>query len=107
MVKVIKKGENIMMNIKPLGDKILIKRQEAVSKTSGGIVLPDTAKEKPKEGKVIALGDGKLLESGEKAKPQVKKGDRVLFASYAGTEVKIDGEDYLLMSQDDILAVIE
>ncbi|MGR3309305.1 MAG: co-chaperone GroES [Candidatus Brocadiales bacterium] len=95
------------MNVKPLGDKILVKRQEAVSKTSGGIVLPDAAKEKPKEGKVIALGDGKIMESGEKAKPLVKKGDRVLFTSYAGTEVKINGDEYLLMSQDDILAVIE
>ncbi len=96
-----------MMNVKPLGDKILIKRQEAVSKTSGGIVLPDAAKEKPKEGKVIALGDGKIMESGEKAKPLVKKGDRVIFTSYAGTEVEINGDEYLLMSQDDILAVIE
>jgi chaperonin GroES len=94
------------MNVKPLGDKILVKRQEAVSKTSGGIVLPDSAKEKPKEGKVIALGDGKIMENGEKAKPQVKKGDKVLFTSYAGTEVKVDGEEYLLMSQDDILAII-
>lgn len=95
------------MNVKPLGDKILIKRQEAESKTSGGIVLPDTAKEKPKEGKVVALGDGRITGSGDKVKPQVKKGDRVLFASYAGTEVQINGDEYLLMSQDDILAVIE
>ena len=95
------------MNVRPLGEKVLIKRIEAEGKTAGGIVLPDTAKEKPKEGKIIALGDGKLLKSGERAKFQVKKGDRVLFSSYGGTEVKIDGEDYLLMTEDDILAVIE
>jgi len=95
------------MNVRPLGEKVLIKRVEAEGKTSGGIVLPDTAKEKPKEGKVIAIGDGRILKSGERVKFQVKKGDRVLFSSYGGTEVKIDGEDYLLMSEDDILAVIE
>ena len=95
------------MNIRPLGEKVLIKRVEAEGKTSGGIVLPDTAKEKPKEGKVIAIGDGRILKSGARAKVQVKKGDRVLFSSYGGTEVRIDGEDYLLMSEDDILAVIE
>jgi len=95
------------MNVRPLGEKVLIKRVEAEGKTSGGIVLPDTAKEKPKEGKVIAIGDGRILKSGARAKVQVKKGDRVLFSSYGGTEVKIDGEDYLLMSEDDILAVIE
>ena len=95
------------MNVRPLGEKILIKRIEAEGKTAGGIVLPDTAKEKPKEGKVIALGDGKLLKNGERAKFQVKKGDRVLFSSYGGTEVKIDGEEYLLMSEEDILAVID
>ena len=95
------------MNVRPLGEKVLLKRVEAEGKTAGGIVLPDTAKEKPKEGKVIAIGDGRILKSGERAKVQVKKGDRVLFSSYGGTEVKIDGEEYLLMSEDDILAVIE
>ncbi|OHC06390.1 MAG: co-chaperone GroES [Planctomycetes bacterium RIFOXYD2_FULL_41_16] len=95
------------MNVRPLGEKVLVKRVEAEGKTAGGIVLPDTAKEKPKEGKVIAIGDGRILKSGERAKVQVKKGDRVLFSSYGGTEVRIDGEDYLLMSEDDILAVIE
>lgn len=94
------------MNIKPLGEKILIKRVEAEGKTPGGIVLPDTAKEKPKEGKVIALGDGKLLKSGDRAKFQVKAGDRVIFTAYGGTEVRIDGEDYLLMSEEEILAVV-
>jgi len=96
-----------MATIKPIGEKILVKRVEAEEKTPGGIVLPDTAKEKPKEGKVIALGEGKRLESGERAEFQVKVGDRVIFSSYAGTEVKVDGEEYLLMSEDDILAVIE
>jgi len=95
-----------MARIKPLGDKVLVKRLEAEEKTAGGIVLPDTAKEKPKQGKVIALGDGVQLESGEKAPFQVKKGDTVLFGSFAGTEVTIDGEEYILMSEDDILAII-
>ena len=95
------------MNVRPLGEKVLVKRVEAEGKTAGGILLPDTAKEKPKEGKIIALGDGRILKSGERAKFQVKKGDRVLFSSYGGAEVKIDGEDYLLMSEDDILAVID
>ena len=96
-----------MAKIKPLGDKILIKRVEAEEKTSGGIVIPDTAKEKPKQGTVVALGDGKMLDSGERAEFQVKASDKVIFASYAGTEVTLDGEEYLLMSEDDILAVVE
>ncbi|MDN3515015.1 MAG: co-chaperone GroES [Candidatus Brocadia sp.] len=95
------------MNVRPLGEKILIQRVQAEGKSAGGIVLPDTAKEKPREGKVIALGDGKLLKNGERAKFQIKKGDRVLFSSYGGTEVKFDGEEYLLMPEDDILAVID
>jgi chaperonin GroES len=95
------------MKTKPLGEKILVKRFEAEEKTEGGILLPDAAKEKPKEGKIIALGDGKLLDSGKRAKFQVKKGDKVVFTSYAGTEIDIDGEEYLLMSEDDILAIIE
>lgn len=95
------------VNIKPLGDKVLIKRVEAQEKTIGGIVLPDTAKEKPKEGKIIALGEGKLLEDGSRAKFQVKKDDNVLFTSYAGNEITISGEEYLLMPEDDILAVID
>ncbi len=96
-----------MAKIKPIGEKILVKRLEPDEKTAGGIVLPDTAKEKPKEGKVIALGSGKTLDSGEKVEFQVKIGDRVIFASYAGSEVTVDGEEYILMSEDDILAVIE
>ncbi len=95
------------MKTKPLGEKILVKRFEAEEKTAGGILLPDAAKEKPKEGKIIALGDGKLLDSGKRAKFQVKKGDKVVFTSYAGTEIDIDGEEYLLMAEDDILAIIE
>ena len=93
--------------VKPLGDKILVRRLEAEKKTKGGIVLPDTAKEKPAEGMVLALGDGKLLESGERAAFQVKKGDRILFSSYAGNEITVDGEELLVMGEEDVLAVIE
>ena len=95
------------MKIKPLADRIVVERLEAETKTAGGIVLPETAKEKPKQGKVIAVGDGKVLDSGELAKPGVKKGDIVLFTSYAGTEVKVDGNEYLIMKEEDVLAVIE
>jgi len=94
-------------NVKPLGDHVLVRRLEAEEKTKGGIVLPDTAKEKPREGKVIAVGEGKILDSGERVAPSVKKGDRVLFSSYAGTEVKIDGEEFLLVREEDILGVVE
>ena len=93
--------------VRPLGDKILLKRLEAESKTKSGIVLPETAKEKPKRGTVIAIGDGKLLDSGERAKFQVKKGDEVIFASYAGTEIKIENEEYLVLSEDEVLAIID
>ena len=93
--------------IVPLGDKILVKRLEAIEKTKGGIVLPDTAKEKPKEGKVVAMGDGKLLDDGARAAFQVKKNDRILFSSYAGTEIQVEGEEYLIMSEDDVLAIIQ
>lgn len=96
----------VSVNVRPLGDRILVKRVEAEEKTKGGIVLPDAAKEKPKEGIVVALGQGKLLDSGERAQPQVKVDDRVLFTSYAGTEVKIDGEEFLIMGEDDVLAVV-
>ncbi|MFN0057559.1 MAG: co-chaperone GroES [Planctomycetota bacterium] len=94
-------------NLRPLNDKIVVKRLEAEEKTRGGIVLPDTAKEKPKEGRVISLGEGKLLKDGARAKFQVKKNDRVLFTSYAGTEIKVSGEEYLIMSEDDVLAIVE
>ena len=93
--------------IVPLYDKVVVKRVEAEEKTKGGIVLPETAKEKPKEGIVVEVGDGRLLDNGERAKFQVQKGDRVIFSSYAGTEIKIDGEEFLIMSEDDILAVIK
>ena len=93
--------------IKPLNDKILVKRTEAEEVTKGGIVLPDSAKEKPKEGTVLALGDGKLLDDGQRALFQVKVGDRILFTSYAGTDIKIDGEEYMILGEDDILAVID
>ncbi len=96
-----------MAKLRPLGDKILVKRVEAESKTKSGIVLPDSAKEKPKRGKVLAIGDGRRLDNGERAALTVKKGDEVLFTSYGGTEVKIDGEEVLVMSEDDVLAVVE
>ncbi len=94
-------------NIVPLNEKIVVKRLEAEEKTAGGIVLPDTAKEKPKQGKVLSLGEGKLLESGKRAPFQVKEGDRVLFTSYAGNEVTIEGEEYLIMTEDDVLAIVD
>jgi len=94
------------VKLKPLGDKVVVKRLEAETTTKGGIVLPDTAKEKPKRGKVLAVGPGKTLDSGEVAKPTVKKGDEVIFSSYAGTEIEVDGREMLIMSTDDILAVL-
>ena len=93
--------------IRPLNDKLVVKRLEAEEKTKGGIVLPDTAKEKPREGKVIAVGEGKLLDNGKRAPIQVKTDDRVIFSSYAGTEIKIGGEDYLILDESDVLAVVE
>jgi len=95
-----------MTKIVPLGDKVLIQRLEAEQKTAGGIVLPDTAKEKPKRGKVIAVGEGKLLEDGKRAEMQVKKGDEVLFSSYSGTDITVGTKEMLIMSEDDILAII-
>ena len=95
------------MNLVPLNDKIIVQRLEAEEKTAGGIVLPDTAREKPKQGKVLSVGDGKLLENGRRAPFQVKEGDRVLFTSYAGNEVTVDGKEYLIMAEDDILAIVD
>lgn len=95
------------MNIRPLADKVLVQRVEAESKTAGGIVLPDTAKEKPQRGKVVNVGEGRLLEDGTRREIQLKKGDLVLFTSYAGTEIKVDGNEYLIMDESDIMAVIE
>jgi chaperonin GroES len=96
-----------MAKLRPLGDKILVKRLEAESKTKSGIVLPDAAKEKPRRGKVLAVGDGKRTDKGERVAVGVKKGDEVIFASYAGTEIKLDGEELMIMSEDDVLAVVE
>ncbi len=95
------------MKVVPLNDKIVVKRLEAEDKTAGGILLPDSAKEKPKQGKVLSLGEGRRLESGKRSPFQVKEGDRVLFTSYAGSEVTIDGQEHLIMTEDDILAVLE
>lgn len=95
------------MQVRPLHDRILVRRLEEEEKTKGGIIIPDTAKEKPSEGRVIAVGDGRIKEDGTKIPMELKKGDRILFSKYAGTEVKIDGEDHLIMRVDDVLAVIE
>lgn len=95
------------MKITPLGDRILVKRLEAEEKTKGGIILPETAKEKPQEGKIEAVGTGKVNEDGKVIPLSLKKGDRIIFTSYAGTEVKSAGEDYLLMREDDVLAIVE
>jgi chaperonin GroES len=95
------------MKIRPLHDRILVKRLEGEEKTAGGLYIPDTAKEKPIEAKVIAVGSGKVLEDGSVRKPEVKAGDRVLFSKYSGTEVTIDGEEHLIMREDDLLAVLD
>ncbi|MHC4126060.1 MAG: co-chaperone GroES [Planctomycetota bacterium] len=95
------------MKIRPLADKVLVERLEAKNKTAGGIVLPDSAKEKPQKGRIISVGKGKTLDDGTVKKMQVKKGDIVLFQNYAGTEVKIDGKEYLIMEESGIMAVIE
>jgi len=94
------------VKLKPLGDKVIVKRVEAETKTKGGIVLPDTAKEKPKRGKVLAVGEGRRTDKGELVKPSVKVGDEVLFTSFAGTEVTEDDDELLIMGQDDILAIL-
>jgi len=94
------------VKLKPLGDKVIVKRVEAETKTKGGIVLPDTAKEKPKRGKVLAVGEGRRTDKGELVKPSVKVGDEVLFASFAGSEITVDGDELLIMGQDDILAIL-
>ncbi|HQR38365.1 MAG TPA: co-chaperone GroES [Blastocatellia bacterium] len=97
-----------MAEIRPLHDRVIVRRIDAnESKTSGGLYIPDTAKEKPQEGEVIAVGKGKLLDSGTRVAPDVKAGDRVLFGKYSGTEVKLDGEELLIMREDEILGIIE
>jgi chaperonin GroES len=95
------------MKIRPLHDRIIVKRIKEEEMTKGGIIIPDTAKEKPSEGKVIAVGDGRLLENGKLQPLDVKKGNKVLFGKYAGTEIKIDGEEHLIMREDDIIAIVE
>jgi chaperonin GroES len=95
------------MKIRPLNDRLLVKRLEEEAKTAGGIIIPDSAKEKPAEGQVVAVGPGKLNDKGDRVALQVKAGDRVLFSKYGGTDVKLDGDDYLIMREDDILGVIE
>lgn len=96
------------VKITPLRDKVVVKRiEEEEQKTPGGIIIPDTAKEKPQIGEVVAVGKGKILQDGKVIPPEVKVGDRVLFAKYAGTEIKIEGEEYLIMSEDEILGIIE
>jgi len=95
------------MKIKPLGDKILVKRVEAETKTNSGIFLPESAKEKPQQAKVIAVGEGKILDNGERAKPTVKKGDTIILSKWGGTELKLDGQEYLVMSEDEVLAIVE
>ncbi len=94
------------MKFRPLHDRLLVKRLEEEEKTKGGIIIPDSAKEKPMEGKIIATGKGKKLEDGKISALDVKVGDKVLFSKYAGTDIKIDGEDYLIMREDDILGII-
>jgi chaperonin GroES len=95
------------MKLKPLQDRILVERVEEEQKTKGGIIIPDTAKEKPAEGKVIAVGNGKLDENGKRIPLDLKKGDRILFGKYSGTEVKIEGKEYIMMREDDVLGIIE
>lgn len=93
--------------IKPLGDRVIIKALGREEKTKSGIVLPDTAKEKPQEGMIVAVGTGKLLDNGQRVALDVKEGDKVIFSKYAGTEVKVDGQDYLILSERDVLAIVE
>lgn len=91
--------------LRPLGDRVVVKVIEQEERTKGGIVLPDTAKEKPQQGEVLAVGPGRILDNGERVEPEVKVGDRVIFAKYGGTEVEVDGEEYLILRESDILAV--
>jgi chaperonin GroES len=93
------------MNVRPLSDRVLVKRVEEEETTKGGIIIPDTAKEKPQQGKVVAIGEGKLLDNGTRIKPAVKVGELVLFGKYSGTEIKVDGHEYLILREDDIFGV--
>ena len=94
------------MKVKPLYDRLVVKRLEEEEKTKGGIIIPDAAKEKPQEGRVIAVGDGKVLENGQKSPLSVKVGDKILFGKYSGTEIKIDGDEHLILREDDVLAIV-
>jgi chaperonin GroES len=107
LIKILIEGRSVFMKVRPLHDRVIVQRLEEEEKTKGGIIIPDTAKEKPIEGKVIAVGAGRIKKDGTKIPLEVKKGNRVLYAKYAETEVKIDGEEYLIMKEDDILAIIE
>jgi len=95
------------MKVRPLHDRILVKRLDTDSKTKGGIIIPDTAQEKPQEGKVVAVGNGRILQDGKVVSLGVKKGDKILFGKYGGNEIKVDGEDYLILEENEILAVLE
>ncbi len=95
------------MKVQPLHDRILVKRIDEEQKTKGGIIIPDTAKEKPQEGKVIAAGKGRVLEDGKVQELAVKKGDKILFSKYAGTEIKLEGDDHIIIREDDVLAILE
>ncbi len=101
-----KTAKKSKVHITPMGDNVLVQRLEAESVTAGGIVLPESAKEKPREGTVIAVGEGRFLEDGTRRKLQVKAGDRIIFSSYAGTEIEVEGEDYLIVREEEILAVV-
>ena len=95
-----------MMNVKPLADRLLVRRVDEAETQKGGIIIPDTAKEKPLQGEVVAVGPGRLTDDGKRVTPEVKKGDRILMGKYSGTEVKIDGDDYVILREDDVLAVM-
>ena len=95
------------MKLTPLGDNVVVKRLESEARTAGGIVLPDAAKEKPQQGRVLSVGDGRLLKDGSRTSPEVQEGDRVLFSTWAGTEIKVAGEEVLILKEDDILAIME
>jgi chaperonin GroES len=95
------------MKIRPLRDRVIVRRLEGEEKTKGGIIIPDSAKEKPQEGEVVAVGNGKLLEDGKVVPLEIKKGDRILFGKYSGTEVKVDGEELIMMREEDILGVMQ
>jgi chaperonin GroES len=102
-----KKRRDFKMKLRPLQDRILVQRVEEETTTKGGIIIPDTAKEKPAEGKVVAVGNGKIGDDGKRIPLEIKAGDRILFGKYSGTEVKVDGEEYLIMREDDVLGIID